>query len=524
MAIHTLVASAKKPTAATPVRKVNPNSKVRFSVFAPTNTAARDAYVAEQLKRIESGDLSGRITDKSEFAHRFGATPAALKAAKRVVRKYKIDVEAVNPHSGEIQCYGYVRDVNKMIPNLDLSVVKIGDVEYRARHGAHQINAKPGVITKVMGLDNVPLARTHYRKLEPTVHLAAAAGTKPLASGAFNPFDLMPIFGVQDNLGEGQTIGIIALGGGYKAQDGIDYARNVLKVKGTITVRVNLVDKAKNKPDPGGADVETLLDVDGSLGAPGATIIIAIAPNSDTGFAHGIGNLIDAGCDVITISWGSSESNWTQQGRDAMGQEFTRAFAAGVSVYAAAGDNNAPDSVDDGKVHADFPSSHPLVMSMIGLNLSKDGKKARIWNNGDSGSGGGVSDVYPQEAWEKAGIQVKSLNDGGVRHRVGGPAGPADPATGIIVSDGGKLEVVGGTSADGPLYAGFTARANVAFGKRLGFYLPYIIANAGKNPKLVVPVTDGNNGLGGSGGYTAEQLTPGMVNFTALVAGLKASA
>ena len=245
--------------------------------------------------------------------------------------------------------------------------------------------------------------------------------------------------------------------------------------------------------------------------------------NSDSGFAHCIDKLIDLGADIITISWGSSESNWTQQGRDALHQEFARAFAAGVTVLAAAGDNDASDSVTDGQLHTDYPSSDPLVISMIGLWLSKDGKTFKIWNNGDSGSGGGVSDAFAQEDWEKVGLQVPSANDGVVRHRVGGLAGPADPATGVVVAYQGQTEQVGGTSADGPLYAGFLACANVALGKRVGFFLPFVVANAATDSQLVVPVVNGDNALTGEKGYTAPQLTLGMLNVGHLVDRLKAA-
>jgi kumamolisin len=515
--VHSLAGSNKTHKASlTPTRKISPNAKVTFSVFAPTRTKARDAYVKTQLQRIASGDVfGGRIESKKEWTRRFGATKAAMKKAAAVVASYNIEILESNPHNGEHICRGYVRDINRMIPNLDLKIVKIGEVEYRMRQGEHEINAPKGSIVKVVGLDNVPLAKSYLKRFVPTSATPVSlAGPAPsAAAGAFNPFELMPIFNVPDNDGSGQTIGIIALDGGANPQDAIDYARNVLKVKGTITLKVKKIDGATGTPQPNGADIETVLDMDGCLGAPGATIWVCITVNSDAGFAHGIGALIDLGCDIITISWGSSESNWTQQGRDGLHAEFARAFAAGVTVYAAAGDNDAPDSVEDGQLHCDYPASDPLVISMIGLWLSKDGKTFKLWNGGDSGTGGGVSDVYAAEDWEAKGPQVKSLNDGAIRHWVGGLAGPADPATGLIVSYRKKLEQVGGTSADGPIYAGMTARLNKKVGKRVGFFLPYVIANVANDPKLVVPVIDGDNALTGGKGYTGPQLTVGMLNF-----------
>ena len=523
--VHTLVASTKKPSGLTPVRKVNPNKKVTFSVFAPTRTKALDAYVKVQTQRIASGDLfGGRITSKSEFTRRFGATKGAMKKAKAAVEKWNIQVLASNPHTGEHICRGRVGDIQKMIPNLNLKVVKVGEIEYHARDGAHEVNAPVGTFDKILGLDTTPLCKSHLVRL-PESKRAQLAAAPNANAGPFTPFDLKPIFNVPTGTdGTGQTIGIIALDGGFNVKDATDYARNVLKVTGKITVKVKKIDGASGKPQPGGADVETILDVDGSLGAPGATIWVVIAMNTDASFAHGLDTLIDLGCDILTISWGSAEANWTAQGRAAMHQVFARAFAAGVTVYAAAGDNLAPDSVEDGKVHADYPSADELVISMIGLWLSKDGKIIKVWNSNGSGTGGGVADGADQQDWEKVGPNVASLNDGVVRHWCGGLAGPGDPETGLIVSDAGKLEQVGGTSADGPIYAGVTACVNQALSaatggkkKRVGMYLPLLLAAMAKDSTLVTPVIDGDNAPDGGKGYTGPQLTMGILNAGKLV-------
>jgi kumamolisin len=498
------------PKGIEPAHKLHGNKKITISVFAPCNDTARDAYIQARIKRIAVGDLNwGVITDKAEYARRFGASKKAMRLAKQAVEAANLTLESSSSHNGELVVTGYVRDIRKL-------------------------KAASGIIARVTGVDQKTIAR-HYHKLPKGVTVfgeqpasskllstTTLAGTKDSTAQAFNPNDLMPIFNAPNNDGTGATIGIIALDGGFKLSDATDYAK-FLGYTGKLKVKVVKINGATGKPDPQGADIETALDVDGSLGAPGATIIVCISVNTDTGFAQGIGKLIDLGCDIITISWGSAEANWTDDARAAMHAEFARAFAANVTVFAAAGDNDAPDSVTDGKVHTDYPASDPLVISMIGLWMSFDGKTMKIWNTGDSGSGGGVSDVSAQEDWEKVGPQVKSLNDGAIRHWVGGLSGPADPETGLWVMYGGKKGQVGGTSADGPIYAGMCALAIAARGgKRLGFFLPFIIANYANDNQLVVPVTDGNNGLDNGQGYSAQELTVGRLNWGRLIERLAA--
>jgi kumamolisin len=510
--------------------KISDDTIVQFSAFVPTNAQKLSDFVANFNERIALGDLyTNRVESKTAFTHLFGAKRSAISAACDRITSCNIKlVGRPSAYNGEIRAKGRIRDIRKLVPNLDLHGVDIDGVTYRIRSGAHEIAAQPGTIVGLNGIDNVPLARPHFRKLElksggrlVATHGAMAAGdvAKP-----FSPLDLMPIYNVPNTTGKGQKIGIIALGGGWDNKDAQDYVDKVLKLKGKkVKVNVVLVDGARNRPDPGGADVETGLDVDGSLGAYDAVITIYLAPNSDTGFAHGIAKAIDDGCTIITISWGSAEVNWTAQGTAAMHVEFQRAQLKGVSVFAAAGDNLAPDSVDDGKVHADYPSSDTAVMSMIGLWLSFDGKTARMWANpndprGPSGTGGGVGN-QPRQSWET--LDQAHLDDGERRHVVGGLAYPGDPATGLIVISGGQQMGVGGTSADGPIAAGHTARANEVLGRSLGFFLPLVAANRSKLCRIV---SEGNNAAPGGKGYDLDKIAYGMLNVGALIEMVKKSA
>ena len=184
-----------------------------------------------------------------------------MKKAADAVRSFNIDVLESNPSSGEHICRGFVRDIKRMIPNLNLKIVTVGELEFRSRQGAHDLATKPGVIDKVLGLDNTPLCRSYLKRLP------LAAASDPTA-GPFTPFDLKPIFNVPNNTGAGQTIGIVALDGGFDPKDAAFYAKNVLKIKGPVKVKKVLIDGATGTAQPQGADIETVLDVDGSLGAP----------------------------------------------------------------------------------------------------------------------------------------------------------------------------------------------------------------------------------------------------------------
>lgn len=525
---HPLFASAKRarPELEDRARSlVSSNQIIRAFAHVPIRPSADvpgmtelDVYSEMITALTAQGDLSSWVINNPRvFAHRFGASPEQLKAAAAHLESLGLKVGRISMYNGEIAFSGSPSDMQKLIPNLALRNVVIDGKPYRYRSGIHEVNAPVGMFRGISGLDNTPIAHNY----------ALLANPNGVAS-PFTPLQLMGpgFYNVPGTTGLGQHIGVIALDGGANPTLYQNYARQVLGLSPTAKVKVNvkLIDGAKGRPDPQGADIETNLDVCGALGAYEAEITVFIGVNTTISFAHLIAAAVSAGCNIITISWGSTEANFTQQGMNTMHIEFQRALAAQISVFAAAGDNLDTDTQgggDDGDgdssgsspLNVDYPGSDPYVMAGIGIWLSSDGKTARLWNNTDSGTGGGVSDFWDLQGWET--LKTVSLKDGGSRHIVGGLAFPGDPATGIYcVDDNGRKIGVGGTSANGPVAAGMTARCNQKLGKNLGFFLPLVAANRSQLCRIV---TVGNNAAPGVPGYNAADIAYGMLDFSALL-------
>ncbi len=81
------------------------------------------------------------------------------------------------------------------------------------------------------------------------------------------------------------------------------------------------------------------------------------------------------------------------------------------------------------------------------------------------------------------------MNDGQIRRGVPDVAGNAAPSTGYQIVVNGQTQVVGGTSAVAPLWAGLTALINQGAPTPVGFFLPFLYAN----PTLLRQITTGNN-------------------------------
>jgi kumamolisin len=251
--------------------------------------------------------------------------------------------------------------------------------------------------------------------------------------------------------------------------------------------------------------------------APGASIAVYFAPNSEQGFIDAISTAVHDSVNkpsVISISWGATESEWTAQGLAAMDQAFQDAAALGVTVCCASGDagssdQNPQNGTPDGLAHADFPAASPYVLACGGTRLiASNGaiESETVWNeNAQSGAtGGGVSDVFDLPAWQQGAGVPRSVNPGGrIGRGVPDVAGNASQATGYRVRVDFLTFVVGGTSAVSPLWAGLVARFNQRLGTPVGWLNPMLygpVAGSG----AFRDITEGNNGAyAANGGWDA---------------------
>ena len=261
-------------------------------------------------------------------------------------------------------------------------------------------------------------------------------------------------------------------------------------------------------------DDEVTLDIEvaGAL-APGASLVVYFAPNTDQGFVDAIADAVHAtpAPIVVSISWGGPENSWSSQSMTAMDDAIADAAVLGTTVTVAAGDNGSSDDPNNpnGPAQVDFPASSPHALGCGGTELVGDVSTGTItsevvWNeiaNNEGATGGGVSAVYPVPSWqENAGVPLSAAT-GAAGRGVPDVAGNADPVTGYQVIVDGQLQTVGGTSAVAPLWAGLIARLAQATSKRFGLLQPLIYA--GVAPGTDVPgfndIVEGNNGAYSAG-------------------------
>ncbi len=352
-------------------------------------------------------------------------------------------------------------------------------------------------VAAVLGLDNRPQAKPHSRVAVPHA-----------TNVSYTPVQVAALYGVPaDATAAGQTIGLIELGGGFQQSDITTYFQSLRRPVPKVTAV--LVDGGTNSPtNPNSADGEVLLDIEVSAAvAQGANVAVYFTPNTDQGFIDAISTAVHDTThkpSVISISWGGPESSWTAQSTSALNTACQAAAALGVTITVAAGDNGSTDGVTDGANHVDFPGSSPNVLCCGGTKLQGSGSTIQsevVWNetaNNEGATGGGVSELFPLPSWQQ-GAKVPAPTTSGGGRGVPDVAGDADPSTGYTILVDGQSEVIGGTSAVAPLWAGIIAIANaqnVAASKpTVGFVNPTFYAI----PSAFHDITSGNNGAFSAG-------------------------
>jgi kumamolisin len=495
-----LSGSEKSPVAAAgETRPTDMSEQVTVSVIVRRKTPLEAEHV--------SG--SQRLTH-AQFNAAHAADPAAVQLVKRFAKEFDLKVQAGTPAPGRraVKLSGTLANMQRAF-GVSLSHRTIDGEVYRVRDGSINLPAElQGYVVAVLGLDNRPQARPHFRvQGELNAAESEAMQTKGFArahatgaSPSFTPVQVGQLYQFPQGVtASKQTIGIIELGGGFRQADITAYFQTLgQKPPKVIAVPV---DNGKNNPGgPNGADGEVMLDIEvaGAV-AEGARIVVYFAPNTDQGFVDAIGQAVHDQKykpSVISISWGSAEVNWTAQAMAALDAVCQSAAALGVTITVASGDNGSSDGVNDGKNHVDFPASSPHVLACGGTNLRGSGSTIAaevVWNGQPQGgaTGGGVSNVFPMPTWQAgANVPAPTVSTGG--RGVPDVAGDADPATGYIIRVDGKTMVIGGTSAVAPLWAGLIAVANQQNGKSAGFIQPAIYAKA--KGGAFRDTTQGNNG------------------------------
>jgi kumamolisin len=462
---------------------LNPNKIIEFTLYVRRKTS------------IEPLVTAGKRIDYQEYEQRYCAAVEDMEKLEVFAHQNHFSIILRHCARRSLILRGRIKDIEQAF------LVKLAQYydpqkgrTFRCRTGPIHVPAEiHDIIEGVFGLDNRLAAR-------PMFQIAKKEGDfiiPEAASQSYTPDEIAAIYDFPANAtGKKQTIGIIELGGGYHTEDIENYFKG-LEMK-PPKVKAVSVDGATNDPStPDSADGEVMLDLEvaGAV-APDANIIIYFTTNTSKGFLDAITTAIHDQQNkpsVISVSWGAPENRWTEQALNSFNDAFKTASSLGITICTAAGDGGSADNEDDGKVHADFPSSSPYALSCGGTKLlmSDDSIQSEtVWNESNSSAtGGGISEHFDLPDYQKDTDVPASLNNDFAGRGFPDVAGNADPTTGYQILVDGRSLVIGGTSAVAPLMAGLTALMNELNDDNIGFVNPSLYAD----PSNLRDITEGDN-------------------------------
>jgi kumamolisin len=519
---------------------------------APRTAAAATMELGAQLP------AERHYISREDFAAERGADPADIQKVEAFAQEHRLTVVEASVPKRIVRLAGTTADLTAAFQAKIKKARHAGRV-LRMRTGGVSVPADlADAVVAVLGFDNRRVARPHVRfwkgggkaaKASPKAAATAKGAKKGSAKkggpkkaaphnapdGSFTAPQVARLYNFPPGLdGDGECIAIIELndfdsnlnptGSGFSTSDLKTYFTKLgLTPPQIIAVGVaSDGSHGANVPGPDkNADGEVMLDIEvaGAV-APKAKIVVYFALNTDNGFLAALNAAIHDTVrkpSVVSISWGGAEDFSTIQSLNAFDQALQDAASMGVTVCCSAGDDGSSDLTtdpsaphqQDGNPHVDFPASSPFSLACGGTKLLGSGTSISsevVWNEGDGGTGGGVSNIFDRPAFQSSSGVPKSPK-GKVGRGVPDVAGDADPETGYqLVLVGGHKGVIGGTSAVAPLWAGLVALINqrlTALGKPRAGLLNPLLYQVPSVSGAFHDIVSGNNDIEGLGKYKA---------------------
>lgn len=354
----------------------------------------------------------GRFITPQEFASRFG--PSADTVAQ-VTQHFEAAGFAVSrPSTAQLTVTGsslaLAAEFGVQLHDFEVPAAAGSEgYHFRAPTTAVQVSTDiEDTVRGVFGFDTRPRFRPHLRHPGPA--RPTQSGQKPSWSGAPSTtdppgdwtvvdfdqyYDVIPLY--QHGItGKSRSLGIITLAS-FHDSDAFAYWHSIgLNLSHDKIHTINVDGGAGPPSDTTGSD-ETTLDVEQSGGvAPGATVFVYVAPNTDQGFLDAFACAVDSNIvDTLSTSWGDwewldavenpvSPPDVTYNGHHtsellALNDVLTQAALQGQSAFNAAGDEGSYDASGAGNyfpqpqysliLAVDDPAAQPYMTAVGGTTL-----------------------------------------------------------------------------------------------------------------------------------------------------------
>ena len=440
------------------------DEQVQFTVSLNLRDEQGLADFLEGVSDAGSPDFR-QFLSAAEFGERFGLGSAAIGRVVAWLESTGLSAEAM-PQRTSIAVSGAAEGVNRLLGVTLVDWLTATGARYHQPAGEPLVPADlRDEVAAVLGLDTEPVLRPAFGGpiladgvpvggLRPNT-VARAYEIEPLHATGFD--------------GAGQTVAIISFDTFTPSDVELFDQREGIDAPPVEIVRLR---NAAEEPGPGTGEVALDIQVIRGI-APQAQIINYEGPNTANGFAALVARIVaDGRAEIVSISWGLCEKYSLDSALRAEEREFAAAFAAGLSVFVASGDDGAFGcrrvAISQDPFERDlsrdvmWPSTSVSTIGVGGtfLSIREDGTylDEAGWEEplSGGGGGGGLSTVARRPSWQQ-GLGVDNSDSNGMR-QVPDVAGPSDPSSGffVVYTEPGQGLVngqIGGTSAAAPFWA-----------------------------------------------------------------------
>lgn len=503
-----------------------------------TQQAALDALVEAQQKPGSS--LFRQWLSPEEYGSRFGVSAGDLAQIIAWLQGHGFTVEPVSSSRRIIVFSGTASQVADAF-HSEIHRYDVAGTTHLSNSQDPQIpRALAPVISGIVSLQDFRRnsGKTSVRKAGPS-NLADPSGrTKPEnTQGSTHylfPVDFATIYDLNPQYaagikGSGASIAIVG-----RSNINLSDVASFRSYSGLPANQPQVILDGANPGLVSGDQDESTLDVEWSGGvAPAAAVKFVVAASTATTdgvdlSAQYIVNHKTA--TVMSTSYGSCEAEMGATEAAFYNSLWKQAAAEGISVLVASGDSgtagcSSGSSSKGSKAGVNGLCSSPYATCVGGTEFNEGSGKywattngagqgsalsyipERVWNESaeDSGSGlwssgGGISEIYPQPAWQKG---IPGANSDGMR-AVPDVALSAASHDGYLICENGSWYVIAGTSAASPSFAGILAlvvEKQAGVGQGDANPTLYAFVDAGTSPFHATP--SGNNSVPGVTGFVA---------------------
>jgi len=487
---------------ATFMSRSDPKAALTIVVGLKLHNEAEFADLLDRLYDSNSPDYHRWITP-ADFLGRFSPSQADVEAVRQYLESHGLATKRVSDNRVLVQATGTVAQIEEAFA-ININVYQLGtETHYSNDRNPSVPSSLKDVVESVAGLSSLE-----------TMHHGSNFNKPVPVSGIFyTPLQIATIYNFPSRLntfhgktiydGTGITIAI-ATAYTYLTSD-VDYFWTYFTaINRTGTLTNICVDGCTST-----LDYEPSLDVEyAGAQAPGANLLVYEVPtNLNSDFSLMFSQMAsDDSAQVVSISWGTCESDYGNSYMKTDNASFAQMAAEGITIFAGSGDDGAYGYNLGGcggtqKLQIGFPPSDPNVTAVGGTTLNATAQYKYKSESAWTDSGGGVSSYFAKPSWQVGpGVPSNKKRD------IPDIAFDADENTGLDTYYEGNWYTGYGTSYGGPNMAGYWALVLEALkGKSTGNVAPlfYKLGASSSYTTDMHDVTTGNNGAGLGPGYNA---------------------